>query len=347
MQKKLQPFNCIIIYNNLSTNSAQKDFGYSPVLDTLIRQQTGKRIILCHPGIPYGLASYASLPTDALLLSYENHLYAQQYAAQAIFGGIAMTARLPVCVNPDYPAGTGIQTPKTRLSYTSPEMCRLDSEKLAKIDSICQLAVQAHATPGCQVLIAKDGNIFYNKAFGHHTYKQTTPNKTSDIYDLASVTKITATLPAIIKLYDSRKINLAAPLSDYYPPLKETDKKDITVQEVLCHNAGLKTFLPLFTDAIDPKSLPGPLFTSKRTAHNTTRLKDRLYVNLNYRFKDSTVSNSPKPGYKYMEPGLYMFPAYQDTIRSCILHSPLNPKKEYAYSDLGFYSSEIRSGTRN
>ena len=336
LQKKLQPFNCIIIYNNLSTNSAQKNFGYSPVLDTLIRQQTGKRIILCHPGIPYGLASYASLPTDALLLSYENHLYAQQYAAQAIFGGIAMTARLPVCVNPDYPAGTGIQTPKTRLSYTSPEMCRLDSEKLAKIDSICQLAVQAHATPGCQVLIAKDGNIFYNKAFGHHTYKQTTPNKTSDIYDLASVTKITATLPAIIKLYDSRKINLAAPLSDYYPPLKETDKKDITVQEVLCHNAGLKTFLPLFTDAIDPKSLPGPLFTSKRTAHNTTRLKDRLYVNLNYRFKDSTVSNSPKPGYKYMEPGLYMFPAYQDTIRSCILHSPLNPKKEYAYSDLGF-----------
>ena len=336
LQKKLQPFNCIIIYNNLSTNSAQKDFGYSPVLDTLIRQQTGKRIILCHPGIPYGLASYVSLPTDALLLSYENHLYAQQYAAQAIFGGIAMTARLPVCVNPDYPAGTGIQTPKTRLSYTSPEMCRLDSEKLAKIDSICQLAVQAHATPGCQVLIAKDGNIFYNKAFGHHTYKQTTPNKTSDIYDLASVTKITATLPAIIKLYDSRKINLAAPLSDYYPPLKETDKKDITVQEVLCHNAGLKTFLPLFTDAIDPKSLPGPLFTSKRTAHNTTRLKDRLYVNLNYRFKDSTVSNSPKPGYKYMEPGLYMFPAYQDTIRSCILHSPLNPKKEYAYSDLGF-----------
>ena len=97
------------------------------VLDTLIRQQTGKRIILCHPGIPYGLASYASLPTDALLLSYENHLYAQQYAAQAIFGGIAMTARLPVCVNPDYPAGTGIQTPKTRLSYTSPEMCRLYS----------------------------------------------------------------------------------------------------------------------------------------------------------------------------------------------------------------------------
>ncbi|MCQ4905943.1 serine hydrolase, partial [Odoribacter splanchnicus] len=67
-----------------------------------------------------------------------------------------------------------------------------------------------------------------------------TPNITSDIYDLASVTKITATLPAIIKLYDSRKINLEAPLSDYYPPLKETDIKDITVQEVLCHNAGMK-----------------------------------------------------------------------------------------------------------
>ena len=347
-EQKLRPFNCIVIYNQAAVNASSKAFGYSPALSSLLDLLRGKRVILCHPAIPYGLARYTTLPGDALLISYENSLYPQQFAAQSIFGGIPINGQLPVSISPDYPAGSGLHTQKTRLGYATPEMCRLSGDQLKQIDSICKTAIRLRATPGCQVLVAKDGYIVYNQAFGHHTYEKKDPNRTSDIYDIASVTKITATLPAIMKLYDNRQISLDQPLSDYYTALQTTDKKDLTLKEILCHNAGLKSSLALFVDAIDKKSLPGPLFTTRRTAANTTRLKDRLYVNLNYRFRDSTLSNSPQNGYRYMEPGLYMFPAYQDSILRSILQSPLNAKKKYTYSDVGFillkYAVEEQTG---
>ncbi len=347
-KQKLKNYNCIILYNNTANNSFSKNFGYSRTLEALVTALKGKRIILCHPAIPYGLNHYMSLPLDAVLISYENQLYAQQYAAQAIFGGIACKGQLPVSIDSTYQAGLSIRTAKTRLSYETPEAYGICPTQLNRIDSLCKRAIQLKAAPGCQVLVAKDGAVIYNKAFGHHTYQQKTANKTTDIYDIASVTKITATLPAIMKLYDAGKIGLDSALASYYPPLDTTNKKDITVREVLCHNAGLKTFIPFFPNAIDRKSIPGPLFTTKRTATNTLRLKNRLYANVNYRFKDSTISRTPREGYKYIAPGLYLFPAYQDTIRQTILTSPLNARKTYAYSDLGFillkYAVEYVSG---
>lgn len=347
-EQKLKHYNCIIIYNNPANNTVKGDFGYSLSLSKLIKTLKDKRIILCHPGIPYGLSRYTGLATDALLLSYEKHTYAQDFAAQAIFGGIEVNGELPVSIDNNYPARSGIHTPKTRLGYITPEMQGIDSEKLSAIDSVCTTAIRHKATPGCQVLVARNGYIIYNKAFGHHTYKKEIPNKTSDIYDIASVTKIASTLPAIMKLYDEKRLLLNHPLSEYYPALQKTDKKDITVEEILCHNAGLKASLPLFTDAIDTKALNGPLFTVKKTPGNTTRLKDRLYVNLNYRFRDSTLSRTSKPGYKFLAPGLYIFPAYQDSILNSILNSPLNIPKKYIYSDVGFillkYAAESLSG---
>lgn len=334
--KKLKSYNCIIIYNNAAGNSSGKQFGYVPSLAALIESLRGKRIILCHPAIPYGLQNYMDLPTDAILLSYENQLNAQQYAAQAIFGGISIKGKLPVSINSSYPSGIGIETPKTRLSYETPETCDISSEKLSRIDSLCLKAIKLKATPGCQVLVAQNGAIIYNKAFGYHTYEKKQANTTNDIYDIASVTKITATLPAVMKLYDDRLLSLDAPLSAYFTALQNTDKKDMTISEVLCHNAGLKTFLPLFADAIDKKSISGPLFTTKRTQSNTLRLKDRLYANINYRYRDSTLSSTPKPGYKFIAPGVYIFPGYQDSIINSILQSPLTTPKTYAYSDLGF-----------
>lgn len=335
-RQKLKNYNCVIIYNNAGNNSAGKQFGYSASLEKLLNALAGKRVLLCHPAIPYGMRNYMELTIDAVLISYEDQLYAQQYAAQSLFGGIAVNGKLPVSINAAYPAGTGLRTPKNRLGYDSPESCRMSSEKLSGIDSICDMAIKEKATPGCQVLIARNGTVIYNKAFGFHTYRKERANNTNDLYDIASVTKITATLPALMKLYEEKHIDLDHPLSEYYSPLENTDKKDITVREILCHNAGLKSFIPFFADAIDKESLPGPLFSNRKTPHNTLRLKDRLYANANYRFKDSTISNTPREGYKMLSPGLYIYPAYQDTIRQTILNTPVNPQKNYLYSDIGF-----------
>ncbi len=345
---QLKNYNCIIIYNGTCNNSSSKNFGYTPKLLQLLHSLKGKRTILCHPAIPYGLKNYLSHPIDAILISYENHLYAQQYAAQSIFGGVAINGELPVSIDTNYRVGTKISTPKTRLGYDEPESCQISSKQLSKIDSICKAAITQKATPGCQVLIAKNGTIIYNKAFGHHTYQKKRANKINDIYDIASVTKITATLPAIMTLYDQGKIQLSAPLSKYYSALETTDKKELTVTEVLCHNAGLKAFIPFLSDAIDKKSMPGPLFTSKKTAHNTLWLKSKLYANVNYKFKDSTFSHIKRPEYKQLSPGLYIHNSYRDSILQILLNSPIDAKKQYVYSDLGFiflkYAVEEISG---
>lgn len=333
---KLKKYNCIILYNNEATNNPAKNFGYSDDLSRFISSMPDKRIILCHPGTPYGLKNYVPIPMDAILLNYEKNLYAEQYAAQAIFGGISIQGKLPVSINSRYPSGFSLKTAKNRLGYQTPEMCGISSGQLAEIDSLCEMAIRIKATPGCQVLVAKDGYVLYNKAFGYNTYKKEVPNHTSNIYDLASVTKITATLPAVMKLYDEGKIELDSSLSSYYTVLKTTNKKDMTVREVLYHNAGLKTFIPFFVDAVDKKSLPGPLFSTAKNPRNSMKLKDRLYINPNYHFRDSTISNAPKEGYRQIGPGLYIFPAFQDTVMNTILNSELLPAKNYAYSDLGF-----------
>lgn len=335
-KKKLSNYNCIIIYNSIASNYPARNFGHSDDLARLISGLKDKRIILCHPATPYGLTNYVPIPMDVILISYENNLYAEQYAAQAIFGGISIKGKLPVSVSQRYPAGFSIKTTKTRLGYQSPEMSGIASVKFSEIDSLCERAIRQKATPGCQVLVAKDGYILYNKAFGFNTYKKEIRNHTSNIYDLASVTKITATLPAVMKLYDEHVINLDSPLSNYYSPLKNTNKKDLTVKEILCHNAGLKTFIPFFVNAIDKKSLPGSLFSSVKSVRNPMKLKDKLYAYPDYRFKDSTISNTPKPAYEFVEQGIYIFPAFRDTVINSILNSNLMPKKTYAYSDLGF-----------
>lgn len=336
LARKLSPYNCIILYNNSASDRVSRHFGYTPVLEQLIKCLKGKKIVFCHPGIPYGLKHYVNLPVEAILVSYEDHLYPRQYAAQAIFGGIPVTGQLPVSINADFPAGTGIRTEKNRLGYALPEMCGISSQQLSAIDSICEAAIRIKSTPGCQVLIAKDNYIIYNKAFGYNTYDKQKANHTSNIYDIASVTKIAATLPVIMKLYDQKKIELDSPACSYYPALHGSNKEKITVKEMLAHNAGLKSFFPAFSEPVNTEKLQGHLFSKVPTKYNTQKLKDHLFANPNYQFKDSTLSRSPRPGYESFTPGLYIFTGYRDTVISRIICSELNPKKEYAYSDLGF-----------
>jgi beta-glucosidase-like glycosyl hydrolase/CubicO group peptidase (beta-lactamase class C family) len=333
--QKLSAYNCILIYNSKASDRISQKFGYSPQLETLLKRLQGQKTVLCHPATPYGLTPYIALPADAVLVTYEDHIYARQYAAQAIFGGIALSARLPVSVSPAYPAGHGISTRKTRLGYALPEMCRVSGSVLEEVDTVCLSAIRSEATPGCQVLVARDGYIIYNKSFGHHTYQKESANHPADVYDLASVSKVTATLPVIMQLFDKGRIELDAPLSRYYPALAETNKKEITVREALTHTAGLKTHVSSFSEAVDKESITGNLFTAGPTKFNTLKLKDRLYFNPNYKFRAHTLARTARPEYSFLTPGLYIYREYRDSLLFSVLRSELNAKKEYLYSDLG------------
>jgi len=334
--KDLSNYNCVILYNSAARNSAARQFGMSLKLTGLLKDLKGKHVIFCHPATPYGIDMYSYLPMDAIIVSYSHDIPAQQFTAQAIFGGINVNGKLPVSINYFFPAGTGLSTPKIRLGYSHPESLGMNSQTLHKIDSVCQAAIQKKATPGCQVLVSKDGYVVYNKAFGFNTFNKKKKNTTEDIYDIASVTKIAATLPSVMMLYDRQYITLDSPIARYYYPLSNTNKKDLTIRELLLHTSGLKASFSFFYHAIDREKLQGRLFTSKYTNTNTSKLRDRLYLNPNFKYRDSTFNFSGGENYLLVSPHFYIHKHFQDSIHALLLNTDLLPHKKYTYSDLGF-----------
>ncbi|MDR2414530.1 MAG: serine hydrolase [Odoribacteraceae bacterium] len=333
---RLEPYNLVILYNNAARDLPGDNFGNNGKLARVIEHLRGKRLVLCHPATPYGLAPYIPLPVDAFLVSYSRDPGAQELLAQAIFGGTSIEGLLPVSVAETFPAGAGLTTGKTRLGYHHPERHGLNPVGLRGIDSLCRAAIRAGATPGCQVLVARDGFVIYDKAFGHHDQEKSAPNSASDIYDVASLTKIVATTPAIMMLHDRYKIALDLPVATYLPLTIGTDKATITIRELLLHTSGLRPSLPFLSRAVDLAALRGPLLSARRSRDNSRKLRDNLYINPRFRYRDSTLAFEQREGYRQVSPGFFAHERYLDSIPLLVLHSPLSGNKRYAYSDLGF-----------
>ncbi|RLD80066.1 MAG: hypothetical protein DRJ07_10920, partial [Bacteroidetes bacterium] len=137
-------------------------------------------------------------------------------ASQVLFGGIDISSQVPYTINEQIKFGQAMNLKSNRLSYTIPEMASLNSEKLAKIDKIVRQGLTKGAFPGCQVFVAKNGKVIYNKSFGYHTYSRKRRVKTEDIFDLASVTKIAATTLVTMKMISDNKINLDDKLGKFF-----------------------------------------------------------------------------------------------------------------------------------
>jgi CubicO group peptidase (beta-lactamase class C family) len=206
----------------------------------------------------------------------------------------------------------GIEVKKNRsLSYTIPEELQIDSKELHhKIDSIAQMGVDKRAYPGCQVLIAKEGSVIFHKCYGYHTYDEEEKVEPDNIYDWASVTKVTGPLPALMKLVDEGKLKLDAPFSRYWPDFVGTNKEKITVREVLAHQARLQAWISYWQMTLDEDGkLSTEVFRDHPTKNFDVRISEHLYMNHDFRKT--------------------MF----DTIRT----SELLPRKRYVYSGLSFY----------
>lgn len=232
---------------------------------------------------------------------------------QVIFGGHSARGILPVAYG-DVPAGTGLALQDLdRLAYSFPEDAGIDGETLDKIAQIANEAINSGSTPGCYVLVAKGGKVVYDHAFGHLTYDQKIPVTDETIYDLASLTKVAATLQAIMFMEERGLIDIYKKLSVYLPELRGTNKKDITIIDALTHQSGLPPFVPLW-----PLTLEGPA------------LKPLYY---------SSQQNLSYP--LQIGPTLFGSPILRDSVWSWITYSPMSEKPvrapyPYRYSDLGF-----------
>lgn len=299
----------------------------------------GKESILAFFTIPYNMSKYTELVNDAnaVVVGYENTPFAQDYTAQGIFGGNIINGKLPVSIKGLFKAGTGISTNKTRLGYNMPEEVGFDYFKLNLIDNIAMEGISEQAYPGCQILVAKDGVVVYNRSFGTFSYNSDQVVTNDDLYDLASVTKAMATLPALMKLYDEKKIKLQSSLSKYIPILKNTDKEDITVRQALLHETGLPSFLPFYMPAIDGDSYSGRLFSNKQTEVYGALLDNLTWGRTDFRFRPNIVSKSKTKVFsRQVAEGMYVSDAYNDTIINAIANSKLRAKTNYLYSDLNF-----------
>src|SRR5690606_8194366 len=145
----------------------------------------------------------------------------QELAAQLIFGGISASGKLPASVGKKFKAGAGLEVKGGfRFKYTLPDEVGMRSEILnTRIDSLMNLAIMGKGIPGGQVLVAKDQKVVFYKAYGEHVYHDTIKVKIDDIYDLASVTKISTSMATSMKLYDNDKFRLEQTLTHHLPSI--------------------------------------------------------------------------------------------------------------------------------
>ena len=216
---------------------------------------------------------------SAVVLGHSYSSDVQRQVADVLFAKASADGQLSASLGELFPTGAGVTiTPKTPLHFV-PEEYGLSSAHLKRIDSIALDGIRQGAYPGCQVVVLKNGHIMFDKAFGTYTGKGSPRVESTNIYDLASLSKTTGTLLAIMKLYDKGRFNLTDKISDHLPFLQRTDKKDITIQEILYHQSGLPSWIPFYQEAIDKDSYDGRLFSARKVStirYRLVRLRGRI-----------------------------------------------------------------------
>ena len=312
---KLSKFNLVIASVHKSNANAWESYKIDRKADILLQSiAMQSKVVVPVFANPYSLNSFLFTNNfDALLLGYQNSEVAQEQVAQAIFGGIGMSGKIPVSTK-HFEINSGLNTQAIRMAYVAPEEINFKSDLLYKIDSIAQNAIAKKATPGCQILIAKEGKIFFNKSYGYHTYAKKIAVKNSDVYDIASITKIASTVPLLMQMVDEGNLNLDDELGRQLD-LDSTNKASLTIRDILAHQAGLYPWIPFYKQTLVKDSVSGLM-----------QLRDTLY----------SKEFSKEFPVKVAE-GIYLHHSFPDSIIQQIIVSELLEKKEYRYSDLGYY----------
>lgn len=309
-------------------------------LDKVAGLSRDTKVILSLFANPYSLRKYQKLNDfNTILIGYSDGKEVQIAAAQAIFGGIQISGKLPVEINNEYPSGTGLDSKKKiRLSYGIPEQEGLSTEILEKIDSIAQNSIEQRATPGCQILIARNGRVILEKEYGYHTYIKQNPVKQEDVYDIASITKIVATVPSLMKMYEDSLFFINNKLSDYLPELDTTNKGALNIKDILTHQAQLNGWIPFYYSTLETLYPDQDLLNNKFTEDFPYKIGNHAYMAKNFKFKDNIYSPYPKEDYSTeIASDFFILDTYHDTIYYKIRKSNLIETKAYRYSDLGYY----------
>jgi beta-glucosidase-like glycosyl hydrolase/CubicO group peptidase (beta-lactamase class C family) len=306
----------VVSFHRMSESGARKYGLTKSSLDLVTRlKQRGVKVIVTAFGSPYSLPQFAG--ADALVCAYQELDDMQRVVPQILFGALGAQGMLPISMG-DMKVGTGLTLdPAGRLSTGAPESVGMKTETLARIDAIVQTAVKDRVVPGCEILVARRGKVVFSKNFGALTYAAGAEKVTDEtLYDLASLTKVLATLQSVMVLYDRKEIDLTQKASIYLPELRNTNKQNITLFDLLWHQSGMVSYYPT---TWDKTRLPGG------------GLKAQYY---------SATADSLHT--LQIAPTLWGVPALRDSVWKWVVQSPMSRKTDetgkpaYVYSDLNF-----------
>lgn len=262
-------------------------------------------------GDPEQLKWFDSFGT--VIAGYTDAAVVQRSAAEMVFGAIRAKGRLPVTGTEKWREGTGSSMDlMNRLSYGLPEEVGIDSRTLERIALIAREAIDSTATPGCHVLVARKGKIVFDRSFGWYTYDNRKGVMDETIYDLASVTKVMATLQAVMYLQEKKLIDINKKASVYLPELATSNKKDITLKDMLTHQSGLLPFIPMWPQTIRDKQHDPYYYSATRDEMYPMQVAANLYV-------------AP----------VIMDSAWHWAVQSRLLNKPPRTPFSYRYSDMG------------
>ncbi len=310
---ELKKYQRVIIAVHHVSNKPAEMYGLTKeilgFIQNINRQQQDLIVVVF--GSPYSLKYFENI--DHLIMSYEDTPETEDITAQGIAGVFGFKGTLPITASNIFPVDHGFTTPSLRrLGYSPPERVGMISDSLNAIKNIVGQMIKVRAAPGCQVLIARHGRIIYEESFGKHTYKGKDSVRLTDLYDIASVTKVAATTPTVMRLVEEKKLSIDNTLGEYLPWLRTTNKENMVLRKVMAHHAGLQSWIPFYESTLPQnRSIPNVF--------------DDIY---------QPIPSSQFPicvaDHMYLELG------YLDTIRRQIIRSGLNREGTYVYSDLGF-----------
>jgi CubicO group peptidase (beta-lactamase class C family) len=337
--KRMKNADAVIIGIHKTTGYPTQNFGLDKTEIQVIQELAkNKNTISVLFGNPYAVKNFCN--AEGILVAYDEADETQSIAALIVTGQLKAKGRLPVTICDNFKAGDGIVSLTNTLGEVvdstkfvkqnkdvnpinkapfikdipleccvSPMALGININDLDRLDDFLANAIRIGAFPGCRVLAAKDGKVFYDKAFGHLTQDRRNSVDINTMYDIASVTKVAATTMAIMKLYDQGKIDLNDYLGKYLRMTKGTDKEYLKLKDILTHQAGLKSWVPFYKETLDSTKYPRADIYSKSMSGK-------------YSIK---VSNN-----------LYMRSDWVDTMFKRIMMSPLENRGKYVYSDLDF-----------
>jgi beta-glucosidase-like glycosyl hydrolase/CubicO group peptidase (beta-lactamase class C family) len=301
-------FDVVIVSIHQLHNQESKNFGVHDEIVRMLEELNEKtRVVVCVFGNPYSLKFFGENHT--LVCGYEDEPQAHRAAANIIMGIKPSKGKVPVnTLSNDAKLNDGVKSlTKLRMGYGSAQELGFDANKLLEINQLVNQSIKNGEFPGCQILLAKKGKVVYHESFGYMRYGFNESVNKNSVYDLASLTKVSATLQGIMILYSQKKIDLNKNLSFYLPELSETNKAAIIIKDLLLHQAGLKAFVPFYQN---------------------TLLSNGSY-NPDYYEVDSLNLGS----YLNITPQLLIKNSIRDSVYNWMNKSALNGKK-YVYSDL-------------